>query len=42
MGMFKQLSRFTSVACFAAGFFAFGTAPANSSMPDVSLISILP
>ena len=33
MGMFKQLSRFTSVACFAAGFFAFGTAPAEAA-PD--------
>ena len=25
MGFFKQLTRFTSVACFAAGFIAFGT-----------------
>ena len=33
MGFFKQLSRFTSVACFAAGFFAFGSAPADAA-PD--------
>ena len=33
MGFFKQLSRFTSVACFAAGFIAFGTAPAEAA-PD--------
>ena len=33
MGFFKQLSRFTSVACFAAGFIAFGTAPAGAA-PD--------
>ena len=31
--MFKHLTRFTSVACFAAGFFAFGTAPAEAA-PD--------
>ena len=33
MGFFKQLTRFTSVACFAAGFIAFGTAPAGAA-PD--------
>ena len=33
MGMFKQLTRFTSVACFAAGFIAFGSAPAGAA-PD--------
>ena len=33
MGFFKQLSRFTSVACFAAGFIAFGSAPAGAA-PD--------
>ena len=33
MGMFKQLTRFTSVACFAAGFAAFGSAPAGAT-PD--------
>ena len=33
MGFFKQLTRFTSVACFAAGFAAFGTAPAGAA-PD--------
>ena len=33
MGMFKQLTRFTSVACFAAGFLAFGSAPAGAA-PD--------
>ncbi len=31
--MFKQLTRFTSVACFAAGFAAFGSAPAGAT-PD--------
>ena len=33
MGFFKQLTRFSSVACFAAGFLAFGTAPAGAA-PD--------
>ena len=33
MGMFKHLTRFASVACFAAGFFAFGTAPVGAA-PD--------
>ena len=33
MGMFKHLTRFTSVACFAAGFLAFGSAPAGAA-PD--------
>ena len=33
MGMFQQLSRFTSVACLAAGIFAFGTMPAEAA-PD--------
>ena len=33
MGMFKQLTRFTSVVCFAAGFLAFGAAPSVAA-PD--------
>ena len=32
MGFFKQLTRFTSVACFAAGFLAFGSAPAGAAL----------
>ena len=33
MGMYKKLSGFASVACFAAGFLAFGAAPSVAA-PD--------